>query len=265
MPLETLAGPEVPALMAQARARLGPDAVILSVCRAGRLFELVAADPATAAQHGRAPVPMGLSDRNDGRRIIALVGPTGAGKTTTIAKLANHPSAFGRQAVGLLCLDTYRIGGVEQLRIYGELSNLPVEVSYDAGDLPGALKRLADCEVLLVDTAGRGPRGAADQAATRAQLARLRPDEVHLAVPAGLQPALVQQIVREYQVRGVTHLLATKLDEFADERAIFEAARAAGLPMRWVATGQHVPDDLESAAGRLAGATPTRQARAGAA
>jgi flagellar biosynthesis protein FlhF len=263
MPLETLAGPEISALMAQAQQRLGPDAVILSVCRAGRLFELVAADPETAAQHERGPAA--APAREGGSRIIALVGPTGAGKTTTIAKLANHPRVFGKQSVGLLCLDTYRIGGAEQLRIYAELSHLPIEVCYDEEDLAGALRRLEDCELILVDTAGRGPRGAADQAATRAQLARLRPDEVHLTLPAGLQPPLVEQLVREYQSRGVTHLLATKLDEYPEEQTTFQLAHAIGLPMRWVTNGQTVPDDIGPAPAPLAQVARVRRVKAGAA
>src|SRR5262249_4279501 len=78
--------------------------------------------------------------------VIALVGPTGAGKTTTMAKLANHSQAFGGRRVGILCLDTYRIAGVEQARQYAELSKLPFEVAWDTAGLARALRRLKDCE-----------------------------------------------------------------------------------------------------------------------
>jgi flagellar biosynthesis protein FlhF len=181
--------------------------------------------------------------------VVALVGPTGSGKTTTIAKLANHPQAFGGARVGLLCLDTYRIGGVEQSRQYAELSRLPLEVAWDAADVGRALRRLRDCAIVLVDTPGRGPRAAADLRETQVRLLELAPDEVHLVVPAGLQPALARRLVSAHLPLGVTHLLPTKLDEFPDERGAFELARQFALPMRWVTDGQEVPRDLQLAPG----------------
>jgi flagellar biosynthesis protein FlhF len=180
-------------------------------------------------------------------RVIALVGPTGAGKTTTIAKLANHPLAFAGQRVGLICLDTYRIGAVEQSKQYAELSKMPLEVVWDAGDVAHAMKRLRDCDVILVDTPGRGPRASADLRDTQARLLELTPDEVHMVLPAGLQPALARRVVSAHLALGVTHLLATKLDEFPDERGVFELAAQFALPMRWLTDGQEVPRDLQSA------------------
>ncbi len=180
-------------------------------------------------------------------RVIALVGPTGAGKTTTIAKLANHPLAFAGQRVGLICLDTYRIGAVEQSKQYAELSKMPFEVVWDAGDVARAMKRLRDCDVILIDTPGRGPRASADLRDTQARLLELTPDEVHMVLPAGLQPALARRVISAHLALGVTHLLATKLDEFPDERGVFELAAQFALPMRWLTDGQEVPRDLQSA------------------
>lgn len=181
-------------------------------------------------------------------KFIALVGPTGSGKTTTIAKLARHPQVFDGLPVGLLCLDTYRIGAVEQLSIYADIARLPLEVVYRPSDLKRAIKRLRDCEVVLVDTAGRGPAATADVDATVAQLAEIRPAEVHLTVPSGLQPELARSLVFRHRSHGITHLVATKRDEFPDDATVFELAAEWKLPMRWVTTGQEVPDDLEPAA-----------------
>jgi flagellar biosynthesis protein FlhF len=180
--------------------------------------------------------------------IVALVGPTGAGKTTTIAKLANHPEVFGTWTVGLLSLDTYRVGAVEQSRIYAELAGLPFEVAYEESEVADALARLGRREVVLVDTAGRSPRRADDLDATRRQLEQLGPDEVHLVLPAGLQPSHARRMLAEYRPLGVTHLLATKLDECPDDPTVFALAADRGLPMRWAATGQEVPNDLSAAA-----------------
>jgi flagellar biosynthesis protein FlhF len=329
MPLEILTGPEVPALLAQAQRRIGADAVVLSVRRVTengrRLFEMTAADPATAREHEAerprvapaprpaaaparrfapaleapeslwaldrtpalpapapdpaAPAPVNPPSRRKRfgwpfgnatatprapRRpvVIALVGPTGAGKTTTIAKLANHPHAFAGRRVGLLCLDTYRIAGVEQARQYAELSKLPFEVAWDAPGIARAMRRLKDCEIVLVDTAGRGPRAAADLVEIQARLLELAPDEVHLVLPAGLQTALARRIVSAHLPLGVTHLLPTKLDEFPDELGLFELSRQFALPARWLADGQEVPRDLQLAPSTHGVANATRLAEA---
>lgn len=183
---------------------------------------------------------------------IALVGPTGAGKTTTLAKLANHPQVFAGLPVGLLCLDTYRVGAIEQLRIYAEIARLPLEVVYEPRELKPAVRRLRDCEVLLVDTAGRGPAAVADVDATWEQLARLAPVEVHVVVPAGLRFDVMRGIVDRHMTYGATHLLATKFDEFPDDAAVFDLASSRRIPMRWFTDGQEVPFDLQPAAPRLA-------------
>lgn len=256
MPAETFHGFDVAELLAQARASLGEHVVVLSLRRSGaRGFELRVSDsPAGASAGARTPAtamapPLEvLGSRPGTPAVIALVGPTGSGKTTTIAKLANHPAVFGDRPVGLLCLDTYRIGAVEQSRIYAELSRLPLEVAHEPGDLAGVLRRLRRCDVVLVDTAGRGPRAAADASATRAMLAALRPAEVHLSLPAGLQPAVARRVVGAHRGFGVTHLLATKLDEAPEDRTAFRIAEEDGLPMRWITVGQEVPADLRPAA-----------------
>ena len=273
MPTETFCGPDFPTLLAQAQEVFGEDAIVVSSRRvsadpaAG--FELVAADSTSSIPRGRpAPQPAHAPrpDRESARPgmgsaldvdpavrggspfVIALVGPTGAGKTTTIAKLANHPQVFGGHSVGLLCLDTYRIGAVEQSRIYAELSRIPLEVVYETLELKRALRRLAGCEVVLVDTAGRGPAARGDAAATRVALRELAAHEVHLTLPAGLQPRLARRLVDEYREWGVTHLLPTKLDELPEDSSLFDLAASCGLPVRWAADGQEVPADLRAGA-----------------
>ncbi|MFI5010668.1 MAG: hypothetical protein ACHQDY_10385, partial [Solirubrobacterales bacterium] len=168
-------------------------------------------------------------------------------KTTTIAKLASHPQAFGGKRAGLLCLDTYRIGGIEQSRQYAELARLPFEVVWESKDIARAMRRLRDCAVVLVDTPGRGPRAAGDLRETQERLLEITPDEVHLVLPAGLQRSLARHIVSAHLPLGVTHLLPSKLDEYPDERSLFEIARQFALPMRWIADGQEVPRDLQVA------------------
>lgn len=261
MPLETITGFSISGLLAEAQSRIGADAVVISVRETNgdsrrAVYEMLAADPVSAAIYSRSeeltpsdsaqqePPPLPAPERGRRRRIVALVGPTGAGKTTTAAKLANHPIAFGGRAAGMLCLDTYRIGGVEQSRIYAELSRIPCEVIYEADEIPRALRRLKDCEAIIVDTAGRGPKGRSDAAETQKQLRWLRPQETHLVIPAGLQPRQIRRVIDEHQAYGITHALVTKLDECPEDDAIFEIAAEYSLRIRWTADGQEVPEDL---------------------
>jgi flagellar biosynthesis protein FlhF len=272
MPHETLTGTNISDLLSRAQEHLGPDAVLLAVRRIQgpeeTLYEVLAADPATARAEARRTARALAREESrirplDGEpdplepekgpamprrpRVVALVGPTGSGKTTTIAKLANHWAAYGDRAVGLLCLDTYRIGGIEQAQIYADLSRLPLEVVFEESQIPRALHRLRDREVILVDTPGRGPRSEADAEAMRSQLALLAPDEVHLTLSAGLQERVARRVIAEHRLYGVTHLLPTKLDEDPDDMTPFELARQNHLLVRWVADGQEVPADLRAA------------------
>ena len=245
---EILIGADIPAMLARAREQLGDDVRMLSIRPAPvGGFELVAerAEDGGPRLDAMRPEPRSaLAARHGEPRVLALVGPTGSGKTTTLAKLANHPEVFGGDAVGLLCLDTYRVGAVEQARAYAELSRLPLEVVYEASGLPRALHRLRDCEVVLVDTAGRAPARPGDLRETRELLVELAPAEVHLALPAGLDPRRARAVLAQHRLLGVTHVLATKVDEFPHDRAVRALAAEQGLPMRWMTTGQEVPADL---------------------
>lgn len=267
MPRKCYQGPILATLLALAEAELGPGAVVHGIRHGhdddGRpLVTLEAGDPASAPATPNRPAPaveppaMTLT----GPIILAFVGPTGAGKTTTIAKLAAHPRVFGGRSVGLLGLDTYRVGAAEQLGCHAWVGKRPVEIAHDATDIPRALRRLAGCDMILVDCPGRGPRQRQDAQAVGALLARLQPQEVHLVLPAGMQPARLRQLLTHHRTDGVTHLLATKMDEFPDDWSVFELAAERQLPMRWMADGQRVPADLRSAIARLeASQARTRQ------
>jgi flagellar biosynthesis protein FlhF len=258
MSLETYAGPRVAPLLARAQANLGSNAIVVDVHRA-RLpngltyFELTAADEATALAlvSGLSTSPTVSTGDSAVReaeravpRVIALVGPTGSGKTTTIAKLATNESAFGGRRVGLLNLDTHRTGGMAQLWEHARAARIRMESAFSLGDIPKVKRRLRKCEVILVDTPGRGPAKQSDMAAVTEMLRELAPHEVHLVLPEGLHPQRARAVIAEYARRGVTHLLGTKLDECTGERCVQDLATEYELPMRWLSTGQNVPTDL---------------------
>jgi flagellar biosynthesis protein FlhF len=176
------------------------------------------------------------------------VGPTGAGKTTTAIKLAVHPDMLGTAPhVGFITLDTYRAGAVAQLETYAQVAGIPLEVVYEAADVAPALARLADCDVVIVDTPGRGPKEDGD-GEWRAVLDALAPDEVHLVMPATMR-ADVAEAVRD--TVGASHLVITKLDEVPGESGVTELAARIDLPVRWVADGQAIPADLAAGVPRL--------------
>jgi flagellar biosynthesis protein FlhF len=283
VPLESFIGPAVDALLAQARQRFGPEAEIIAVrtLRSGpgsAQFQVLAGDAESAAAERRhmspnggghplltpAPGPEHFAHRREpagGPRVIAFVGPTGVGKTTTIAKLATHPDYLRPGRIGLLCLDTYRVGAVEQIRTYADIAGLPLEVIYESADLPKALRRLSDRDLILVDTPGRGPRLQGDTQQVRQWLNQVAPHEVHLVLPAGLQSEQVRRAIAAYRGQGATHLLASKLDEAPDDWCLFDAAAETRMPMRWMSDGQDVPRDLRAAAPRLLAAVAALRVR----
>ncbi|HRP08177.1 MAG TPA: hypothetical protein PLL69_06775 [Gemmatimonadales bacterium] len=193
--------------------------------------------------------------------MIALVGPTGAGKTTTIAKLATNALAYGRGRVGLLGLDTYRVGAVEQLETYAQLADLPCEIVYESGDIDRGLRRLVECDVILVDTPGRGPRQGEDLETVREWVERIAPDEVHLALPASMMPHVLRRTMHQFRIFGVTHMLCTKFDECPVDSRVFDVVAREGRPMRWYTDGQNVPGDLQPATRRLESARSELAAR----
>ncbi|HMG54405.1 MAG TPA: hypothetical protein VK601_13005 [Kofleriaceae bacterium] len=177
---------------------------------------------------------------------VMLVGPTGAGKTTTIAKIAARAALIDSRRVALVTLDNYRIGGVDQIRTFADLID-------------------PSNELTLIDTAGRSPRDGAAIAELAGHLVGLDL-EIHLVIPAGSTPAQVDELVSRYAALAPTRLLFTKLDECDRAPELALAPPRTGLPITWVTTGQAVPEDIEQptaarvlelASGGLAGPAPS--------
>jgi flagellar biosynthesis protein FlhF len=241
------------------RAELGDDAMIVRtriVRDAERTEVEVVAAAAAEVEELRsrvAPAPLHRAVVRRRRRplVIALVGPGGGGKSTTLVKLAMHGEAFGRWKVGLLTLDTFRVGAREQLADYAAIAGIPLEAAYQPEEVREALERLADREVVLVDTPAHTPRDPERNARWMELLAAARPHEVHLVAPVMLRLEVAAGLPEALHPLRVTHLLPTRLDEAADEATLAELALQLALPARWVTDGCGLPGDLHAAPVRI--------------
>ena len=187
------------------------------------------------------------------RKVVALVGATGVGKTTTIAKLAANFRLRDGVKMGLVTVDTYRIAAVEQLRTYAEIIDLPMKVVTSPPEMRRALDELVGLDLILIDTAGRSPRDELQIQELKSLLAEANVDEVHLVMNTTASARTLAATAEKFAPAGTTSLIMTKLDEAAGMGTLLSVARKVPLPISYLTTGQDVPDDIESAnASRIA-------------
>jgi len=207
---------------------------------ADRLCDLIAARIPTAGPVERKP------SQARKPRVIALVGPTGVGKTTTIAKLAADLKLNKKQRVGLVTMDTYRIAAVDQLRVYAEIIEVPLRTVLSAGEMHQAIYGM-DADVVLIDTAGRSQNDQPRLNELRAFLAAADADEVHLVISATASRRTAMTILNRFGPLGPNRLILTKLDEAETFGTILSFPAAGAAPFCFATTGQDVPDDIEPA------------------
>ena len=178
--------------------------------------------------------------------MVALVGPTGAGKTTTIAKLGARAALVRGLQVGFITLDDFRVGGEEQLRIFADLIPAPLHVASNRMELARALHLMRECDLVYIDTSGRSPRDHQAHTELAGTLSAVEGLEIHLVVPAPSAPSYIDGLTGRYQsALAVDRLLFTKLDEADDLQELVRAPARLGLPVSHVTMGQAVPEDLE--------------------
>jgi flagellar biosynthesis protein FlhF len=182
-----------------------------------------------------------------GRRLIACVGPSGVGKTTTLAKLAARAVLTSKRSVRVLSLDTFRVGAVEQWRRYAELIGFPFDVTTNAGAFHRVLHNHSE-DLLLVDTAGRG--AGAEPSSLAACLRGLRDlkPEIMLVLPAWLRGRDAERAVAQYTAPALTGVVITKLDETDQVGGVLHAPLGSALPITYLCDGARVPEDIHDAA-----------------
>jgi flagellar biosynthesis protein FlhF len=180
---------------------------------------------------------------------LALIGPTGVGKTTTLAKLAADYSLRQCLRVGLITTDIYRIGAVDQLRAYAEILSIPLEVVAHADEVSSALARLSDVDIVLIDTAGLCLQEGETHAEVRQVLAAAKCHEVFAVLNASGELGWLERASRRLKQLGANSLIFSKLDDVSQPGGLLPLLLAGELPLSYVACGQRVPDDLEPACG----------------
>jgi len=184
-------------------------------------------------------------ERSDAPRVIALVGPTGVGKTTTVAKLAANLALRDKRKVGLITIDTYRIAAVEQLRTYSQIMEVPLKVAMRPEQYADCISSLSDRDVIIVDTAGRSQKDAVKIDELCAFFDAARPDETHLVLSSTCSERVLLDTVERFAALNADRVIFTKLDEAVGFGVVLRCLQRAKARLSYVTTGQDVPDDIE--------------------
>lgn len=191
----------------------------------------------------------GLTSSVNGPKVVFFVGPTGVGKTTTIAKIASIFSVNERKKVALLTTDTYRIAAAEQLRTYANILNVPFRIVYTVDEMQATYKEFTDYDYILVDTAGHSPRNDELKEGTRQFLGALDgmvEKEVYLVVSATTKYRDLIKIADMYREMSSYKLIFTKLDETEYLGNLWNLKQYTGASMSYITCGQNVPDDIST-------------------
>jgi flagellar biosynthesis protein FlhF len=181
------------------------------------------------------------------KKVIIVIGPTGVGKTTTIAKLAANMVLTEKKKVGLITSDTYRIAAVEQLKTYSEIIGVPLSIIYTPAEIINAIENYSDKDLILVDTAGRSHKDKYQLMELKTLIKSSIDYEVYLVISATTKFSDCIEIIKSYSFLEDYKLLFTKMDETSAFGVILNVAYITKKPISYITTGQSVPDDIEIA------------------
>lgn len=180
-------------------------------------------------------------------KLVAVVGPTGVGKTTTLAKLTAYFSLMENKNVALITADTYRIAAVEQLKTYGEIMGIPVEAVYTPEELENAIAKYDDKDIILLDTAGRSQKNNQQMEELKEFLQGVEPDETYLVLSATTKYKDLIDMVENFSQVNFDKVIFTKLDETNNYGAVISLLCHLKKPVSYLTVGQNVPDDIKRA------------------
>ncbi len=192
--------------------------------------------------------PKPIEFQKAGPKVAFFIGPTGVGKTTTIAKIASRYKVDEGKKVAFLTADTYRIAATEQLRTYANILDMSLTIVYSPEEVKDAVRNLSDCDLILVDTAGFSHKNTAQCEDVKNLVSVLSPDyqtEVYLVLSATTKYRDLQDMCNIYQTFANYKLIFTKLDETSCYGNLLNIHLYSGADLSYVTYGQNVPDDIE--------------------
>lgn len=177
---------------------------------------------------------------------VALIGPTGVGKTTCIAKLAVISKIIHKLKVGLISIDTYRLGAIDQLRIFSEISDIEMAVAYEPTDMPKLIKKFKDKDIVFIDTVGRSQRSTDNLTKIKAYLEQAQVDEISLVVSATSSTRTLFDVAQKFKNLNCSSVIFSKTDEAVAYGNILNLTNNYNLPVMFLTNGQVIPDDIIS-------------------
>lgn len=183
-----------------------------------------------------------------GPKVISLIGPTGIGKTTTIAKLAANFTLDEGKKVALVTADTYRIAAVQQLKIYSDIINIPLHIAYNKEELSRVIREnLADYDLILIDTAGNSWNDKLQIGRLKEMLCLNYIDEIHLIISMNMKSHIIDEVIHSFSVLKPDKIIISKLDESDKYGDLLNIKERYNYPYSYITTGQNVPDDIQVA------------------
>ena len=176
---------------------------------------------------------------------VIFVGPTGVGKTTTIAKLAGKLSLIEKKKVGFITLDTYRIGAVDQLRTYADIMGIDFKVVMNQKEMKEALKSMENMDTILIDTTGRSSKNIMQISELRSYINKIDEARIYLVLSCTTKDKDIDFITEAYKILKYNNVIITKLDETSSYGSILQILNRSSKPLSLVSTGQNVPDDIK--------------------
>ncbi|MTI69468.1 MAG: flagellar biosynthesis protein FlhF [Firmicutes bacterium] len=187
------------------------------------------------------------TDIENEERIQIFIGPTGVGKTTTIAKLAANETLTKKKNVALITIDTYRIGAVEQLKTYANILDTPLEVVVTKDELINAIDKFKDYDKILIDSTGRSHRDKDKLNEVNDYFTSIDEKNTYLVLSITTNKKDLSSIIENYKKIGYNNIILTKLDESENHGNILNISSYTDKPISYICTGQNVPDDIEIA------------------
>lgn len=185
---------------------------------------------------------------NDGKpKVISLVGPTGVGKTTCIAKLAVISKILHNLNIGLISIDTYRLGALDQLKIFSEISNIDFLVAYEPKDIPKFMKKFKNKDIVFIDTVGRSQNNLKLLNSINDFLKMTKVDETYLVLNSTSDYKILLDVAKKFNVLNYDGLVFTKLDEAISYGNILNLVSEIKTPIKYLTNGQVIPDDIIAA------------------